>query len=190
LLVDLARVNLAQRLGVESEAVTVRSVEETAFADASLGVPEPDRHYAQVITPGYAIRLDADGPVYEYRASDERLMFMPQEGHAPQGSITIEGVQVTARKEIVVRGRSTLPDGTCLGSELWADGENQAWWPGDTCVAVKNGTWQMVLRLAEGEVPAEPDRSAQYMLRVYQRNGLDIVAVFAFDLAGPPTAEP
>jgi hypothetical protein len=189
-LVDLARVNLAQRLGVRPEAVTVQSVEETEFPDASLGVPEPDRLYAQVTTPGYAIKLDLDGQVYEYRASDERLVFVVREGEVPRGSITIEGVQVTAGEQIVVHGRSTLPDGTCLGSELWADGENQAWWPGEACVAVKNGTWQMVVRLGEDAVPEELDRSAQYMLRIFQQNGPNIVAVFAFDLAGPPTAEP
>jgi hypothetical protein len=189
-LVDLAQVNLAQRLGVEPEAVSVRSVEETEFADASLGVPEPDRRYAQVITPGYAIELDVDGQVYEYRASDERLVFVPREGEAPRGSITIEGVRVTAGQQIVVRGRSTLPDGTCLGSELWAGGENQTWWPGDACVGVQNGTWQIVVRLGTGEVPAELDRTAQYMLRVYQQGGPNIVAVFAFDLTGPPTPAP
>jgi len=107
-----------------------------------------------------------------------------------KGSITVEEVQVTAGEQIVVHGRSTLPDGTCLGSELWADGELQAWWPGDACVAVENGAWQTVVRLGTGEVPAELDRSAQYMLRVFQQNGPNIVAVFAFDLVGSPTPEP
>ena len=189
-LVDLARVNLAQRLGIEPEAVGVQGIEETEFADASLGVPEPDKLYAQVVTPGYVIELAVEGQVYEYHASDERLVFAPQEGGKPQGSITIQGVQVTAGEQIVVHGRSTLPDGTCLGSELWADGELQSWWPGGACVAVEEGSWQMVVRLGEGEVPAELDRSAQYMFRAYQQNGPDVTAVFAFDLAGPPTAEP
>jgi hypothetical protein len=189
-LVDLARVNLAQRLGVEPEAVTVQSIEETEFPDASLGVPEPDRFYAQVITPGHSIKLAVEGQTYEYRASHERLVFVPQEPTAPQGSITIEGVQVTAGEQVIVQGRSTLPDGTCLGSELWADGENQPWWPGDTCVAVENGAWHMVVPLGAGGVPAELDPSAQYMIRAYQQNGPDIVAVFAFDLAGPPEPEP
>jgi hypothetical protein len=48
----------------------------------------------------------------------------------------------------------------------------------------------MVVRLGEDAVPEELDRSAQYMLRVFQHNGPNIVGVFAFDLAGPPTAEP
>jgi len=156
-LVDLARVNLAQKVDAEPEAVTVQSIDETEFPDASLGVPEPDRLYAQVITPGYTINLAVDGQSYEYRASDERLVFVLQEGLAPQGNITIEEVQVTAGERIVVRGTSTLLDGTCLGSELWASGELQAWWPGETCVPVQSGVWQMVVQLGSGEVPAELD---------------------------------
>ena len=189
-LVDLARVNLAQQLGVETEAVTVQGIEEAEFPDASLGVPEPDRLYAQVITPGYAIKLIVEGQVYEYRVSDERLVLVPPETGAPQGSVTIEGVRVTAGEQIDVHGQSMLPDDTCLGSELWADGELQAWWPGETCVPMQDGAWQMTVPLGTGEVPAELDPAAQYMLRVFQQNGPDIVSVFAFDLTGPPTPQP
>jgi hypothetical protein len=82
-LVDLARVNLAQKLGIQPEAVTVQSVEETQFPDASLGVPEPDQVYAQVLTPGHTIRLSAEGQAYEYRASEERLVFVPREVSSP-----------------------------------------------------------------------------------------------------------
>jgi len=185
-LVDLARVNLAQRLDVEPEDITVQSIEEVEFPDAGLGVPEPGQVYAQVLTPGYTIKLSVNGQSYEYHASDERLAFAPQEDGAPQGSITIEDVQVTSGENIVVRGQSTLPAGTCLGSELWAGGELQAWWPGETCVPVEEGAWQMVVQLGSGQVPPELDSSVQYMLRVFQQNGPDIVSVFAFDLAGPP----
>jgi hypothetical protein len=189
-LVEGAQADLAQRLGIQPSAIEVQSVSEAEFPDASLGVPEPGKVYAQVLTPGYVIRLVVEGQTYEYHASDERLVFVPQEGGAPQGSITIEGVQVTAGEHVVVHGQSTLPGSTCLGSELWADGELQTWWPGDACVPVEGGTWQMTARLGAGDVPSELDRSAQYMLRVYQQNGPDIAAVFAFDLAGPPTKEP
>ncbi|NIV34620.1 MAG: hypothetical protein GWN58_35740 [Anaerolineae bacterium] len=184
--VDLARVNLAQRLGIDTEAITAQSVEETEFPDASLGVPEPGQMYAQVLTPGYSIKLVVEGQSYEYRASDKRLVFVPRQELAPQGDITIEGVQVTEGEGIAVHGQSTLPDDSCLGSELWADGELQAWWPGETCVQVQNGMWQMNVRLESDGAPAELDPSVQYMLRVYQQNGPGIVSVFAFDLAGPP----
>jgi hypothetical protein len=53
--VDLAKSDLAERLGVGLGEITVLSVEATEFPDASLGVPEPDKMYAQVITPGYIL---------------------------------------------------------------------------------------------------------------------------------------
>ena len=74
-LVDLAKANLAERLGVGLDEIAVQSVEATEFPDASLGVPEPGKMYAQVITPGYVIRLVVDGEIYEYHASNERLVF-------------------------------------------------------------------------------------------------------------------
>jgi hypothetical protein len=189
-LVSLAKVNLAQRLGIDPEAVAVQDIEEAEFPDASLGAPEPGKAYAQVLTPGCIIKLLAGGETYKYHASSKRLAFVPQEGKAPQGSITITNVQVTAGKHIVVRGLSTLPDGTCLGTELWADGELQAWWPGETCVPVADGTWQLVVPLEDREPPAALDTSAHYMLRAFQQNGQNVVSVFAFDLTGPPTPTP
>ncbi len=189
-LVDLARVNLAQRLGIDPEAIVVQSIEEVKFPEASLGVPEPDRLYAQVLTPGYSLKLVVEGQTYEYRFSDERLVFAPQEGAAPEGRITIEEVQVTSSEQIVVHGQSTLPDGTCLGSELWAGGELQAWWPGETCVPVQDGTWKMVVWMGRDQVPPELDPSVQYMLRVFQQNGPDVVAVFALDLGEPSATLP
>lgn len=68
-LVDLAKADLAQRLHVRIEDIQVQSVEEAQFPDSSLGVPEPDKVYLTVITPGYIIRLVVDGKVYEYHGS-------------------------------------------------------------------------------------------------------------------------
>jgi hypothetical protein len=82
-LVEGAKADLAQRLGIRPSMIDVQSVNEAKFPDASLGVPEPGKVYAQVITPGYVIRLVVEGQTYEYHASDERLVFVPQEGGAP-----------------------------------------------------------------------------------------------------------
>jgi hypothetical protein len=38
------------------------------WSDASLGCPEPEMMYAQVLTPGYQIILEAGGTHYDYRA--------------------------------------------------------------------------------------------------------------------------
>ncbi|MBC7231951.1 MAG: hypothetical protein H5T68_01740 [Chloroflexi bacterium] len=68
-LIDLAKADLAQRLNLQPEAILVQSVEATQFPDSSLGVPEPGKMYLMVITPGYVIRLVANGRVYEYHGS-------------------------------------------------------------------------------------------------------------------------
>ena len=74
-LVGLAKADLAERLGINPDEIKVQSVEETEFPDASLGVPEPGKVYAQVITSGYVIRLSVEGTVYEYHGSGERVVF-------------------------------------------------------------------------------------------------------------------
>jgi hypothetical protein len=62
------------------------------------------------------------GPETTYLASETSI-----DAKSNQGSSTITGVQVAARKQIVLRGRSTMPDGTCLGTELWVECELQTW---------------------------------------------------------------
>ncbi len=63
---------VAAELGLSPDAITVESVEELDWPDASLGCPQPGMVYAQVITPGhrvivvaggqrYAVHLDANG---------------------------------------------------------------------------------------------------------------------------------
>lgn len=73
-LVDLAKADLMKRLGVSLDRLTVQSVEATEFPDTSLGVPEPGKMYAQVITPGYIIKLVVSGVVIEYHGSGERVV--------------------------------------------------------------------------------------------------------------------
>jgi hypothetical protein len=78
-LVDLAMEDLARALQGEAGAIALLSVEARDFSDASLGVPEPDKMYAQVITPGYVIRLGLGDKVYTYHGSGERVVRVPEE---------------------------------------------------------------------------------------------------------------
>lgn len=77
-LVDRARADLMQKTGTKTEDVTLLSVEKINFADASLGVPEPDKMYAQVVTPGYVIRFQVGDTVYTYHGSGERVVLVPE----------------------------------------------------------------------------------------------------------------
>lgn len=72
-ILERARRDLAQRLSLSEQEIALESVEQTDFPDAALGAPIEDEMSAQVITPGWRIRLQANGEIYEYRASARQL---------------------------------------------------------------------------------------------------------------------
>jgi hypothetical protein len=62
-MIALVSEDLAARTGTE---VVLVSSEHVNWPDASLGNPQPDHLYPQVITPGFKIVLAAGGDTYEY----------------------------------------------------------------------------------------------------------------------------
>jgi hypothetical protein len=66
---------LAARLGVAEKDIKIVRVEDVDWPDPSLGLPEPDRLYAQVITPGQRILLSYANKTYEYRSGNGMLKF-------------------------------------------------------------------------------------------------------------------
>lgn len=75
--------DLAERLGVDADEISVINVDATQFPDASLGVPQPGESYAQVVTPGYVIQLAVGDQLYEYHASEERMVFAAERVRIP-----------------------------------------------------------------------------------------------------------
>jgi len=76
--VQLAIADLARVLDLAPEEISVTSVEAVEWPDASLGCPEQGMMYAQVITPGYRVVLQAGGQAYEYHSGDGRLVLCEQ----------------------------------------------------------------------------------------------------------------
>ena len=68
-----ARADLAGRLGVAEKEITTEAVENADFPDAAFGAATAGEMSAQMITPGWRIRLRAKGQAYEYRANRNRL---------------------------------------------------------------------------------------------------------------------
>jgi hypothetical protein len=79
-IIDRARRDLAQRLGLNESDIAVSPVEQTEFPDAALGAPVEDEMSAQVITPGWRVRLQANGQAYEYRATERQLRLVNFKG--------------------------------------------------------------------------------------------------------------
>jgi len=79
--------DLAGRLGISPDEILVVSVEAVDWPDASLGCPEPGMSYAQVVTPGYLIALEAGGERYEYHTGDGNVVLC-QEPEGDAGEAT------------------------------------------------------------------------------------------------------
>jgi hypothetical protein len=73
-LVALAVADAAQRTGIAAAEVVVQRVESREWPDRSLGCPRPGVGYAQVITPGYMIVVQARGQELEYHTDQGQVI--------------------------------------------------------------------------------------------------------------------
>ena len=70
--VDLAKADLAQRLGVSSAEIGVHSAVMVVWPDSSLGCPHPDMVYKQVPEDGSLIELTYGNTIYRYHTGGSR----------------------------------------------------------------------------------------------------------------------
>jgi hypothetical protein len=82
-LIDQAKADLVQRLGVDAAEVTVVSSEEVTWPDGSLGCPEPGMHYTQALVPGNRTVLEAGGKQYHYHSGGHRAPFLCEQPQPP-----------------------------------------------------------------------------------------------------------
>lgn len=73
-LVELARADLASRLGTEKPRIDLVSITAKVWPDTALGCPQPGQLYAQVLTQGYLIVLEAAGREYRYHSDQKRVV--------------------------------------------------------------------------------------------------------------------
>lgn len=73
--VEAILLDVADLTGVDIEQITVALVEEETFNDASLGCPQPGEVYAQVITPGFEVIVQADNIQLDYRVDEQTGSF-------------------------------------------------------------------------------------------------------------------
>ena len=74
--VDQAKADLTQRLGVDAAEISVVSSEEVTWPDGSLGCPEPGMFYTQMLVNGNRTVLEVAGKQYAYHSSAHRAPFL------------------------------------------------------------------------------------------------------------------
>jgi hypothetical protein len=80
---ERARLALADGLGVVVSEITVVSTEAMEWPDASLGCPMSGLAYAQVVTPGFRIALEAGGRTYFVHTDAAQQAVVCTEGGTP-----------------------------------------------------------------------------------------------------------
>lgn len=77
--VATARADLAKRLNKDEKDIQT-SVEDAEFPDMALGAATRGEMSGQMITPGWRIRLKAEGESFEYRANKHQVRLVNYKG--------------------------------------------------------------------------------------------------------------
>lgn len=79
-LIDQARADLAQRLGIDPAKIELVGASEVTWPDNSLGCPQPGMAYIQRMVEGVRLRLRAGQQVYSYHSGNGRPPFLCEQG--------------------------------------------------------------------------------------------------------------
>ncbi|WP_322813990.1 hypothetical protein [Chloroflexus sp.] len=83
-LIDQAKQDLAQRLGVDVSAVEVTQVAAVTWPDGSLGCPRPGMAYIQVLIDGLFVQLRVGDQLYNYHGDGRQPLFLCDAQFGPQ----------------------------------------------------------------------------------------------------------
>ena len=123
-LVEQAMNLVATESGVAATELTLISMAAVEWPDSSLGCPQPDTMYMQVITPGFQITLTAaNGTVYDVHTGSDAnvpmLLCTPAAGEpsteTPQNTVELAGVLTGT---VTYLQRIALPAGSVINVEL------------------------------------------------------------------------
>jgi archaellum component FlaF (FlaF/FlaG flagellin family) len=174
---------LADNLNINKETIQLVDAQTDQWPDTCLGVQQPGIMCAMHVVDGYRITLSANDQSYEVHSNldGSQIVLVPKENQSSNDQVTINGVTISDT-QIIIRGSSTLPDGSCVNTELLADGTPLSWWPGDTCISVEQGEWELKIPIEEKKLQA----GTEFVLHAYQHGDQYPAATIVFDISGPP----
>lgn len=119
---QLARKTLAAELGIAESSIRVRSVAAAEWPDASLGCPRKGMQYAQVITHGHRVALEAGGRVYHVHVSGREAVVCDAPKEGSEHLVAVARLSELARRDLA--GRLKVPVEkvkTTLRPHTWPD---------------------------------------------------------------------
>lgn len=119
--------SVADALGIAPAGARVVSSEAREFPDGSLGCPQPGMAYAQVITPGHRVLVEADGRRFDVRiaGTEGRICYLRRraaDGPAASPPPTRESGEA-ARQDLALRLGASPESITVMGLRRLKPGE-------------------------------------------------------------------
>ncbi len=68
-IIQAAKEDVAHRTRLDRGTIRLGGVESVTWPDGSLGCPQPDVMYTQMLVPGYRVRIEAGGQSWVYHAA-------------------------------------------------------------------------------------------------------------------------
>jgi hypothetical protein len=93
ILLDTAKADLAQQLSISPSEINLVTALEVTWPDSSLGCPQPGTAYAQVLTDGFLIRLEAENTTYEYHTDSGEQFILCENPEFPIIPVTPGEIQ-------------------------------------------------------------------------------------------------
>ncbi len=152
-LVQTARVALAKRLQQADEAIGLIDVEPAKWPTSAMGCPQANQMYAQVVTPGYIIRLRAGGNVYEVHVSESGQVAFCESGEGAEKMkvpADAEPAVLAARRDLASRMGVAVEDVQMMEFQAvdWPDSSLGCPEPGKMYLQVITPGYRVVLQAA------------------------------------------
>ncbi|HSM70960.1 MAG TPA: hypothetical protein VK851_05405 [Anaerolineales bacterium] len=93
ILIETAKADLVQRLSLPPPEINLVTAIEVTWPDSSLGCPQPGVEYAQVLTEGFLINLEANGNIHEYHADTSGQIVSCEDPGVPIIPVTPDDIQ-------------------------------------------------------------------------------------------------
>jgi type III secretory pathway component EscV len=156
-LVEQAKQDLSEQLGISTTEITLESAEAVEWPDSSLGCPKPGMNYLMVVTPGYLVKLEANGEIYQYHADQKQDIFYCENPQLPLG----QGDQKDAKKRLIDEAKADLARQLGITAEeiqvvkaeavQWSDGSMGCPQPGMMYTQALVPGYQIILSVAGQE---------------------------------------
>jgi hypothetical protein len=108
----LARATLSRTLGVDEARMHVEEARDVEWPDASLGCPQKGTSYAQLVVPGYSVRVKIDAGLHSVHVGGGRAVVCGQEvpPNTEKYMQLVVRVQTLARSDLASRLKVEVQD--------------------------------------------------------------------------------